>query len=833
MPLKRTYDPKLPYVTATYLRMSDPSQNSRSPDQQRAEIVRTVEALKYPWSIAADFRDDGITGRIMKKRPAFMRMLAEIESGRLKIDLILVDTMERFGRFEALPIIQRQLRVRHGVLIVTADKQFADPTTPGGELVNIFENFRATDANRIKAHDVLRGKRDAILQGHWPGGPVALGLMLESVIDRSRGRQEVSHRILVPNCESDWIIGYLFELAERTAWGTVRLSRDLNDHPDIPGKFKPFLPSTVGFYLDNPIYYGELLWAKHTTDIVDDNRVIERNAPEDVLRVPNFCPAIVPKDRWDAVQAMRQVRRDRCRPKRIDSDKLIAPMTLGLALKYPLSGLVFCGECGLRMTASCCTYESADGTTRRYVHYICNGKTAGTCMNSTRIPEEWLRRTVINRIRDLLFPHGLIAASYRQSLQLHVSDKEATMIDSSSREPDWLIALTRQVQTALEQTITGKQDNRPALESELSAIRDRKQGWSLSLGNPTLPTSLRTTIESDWAAADDRERSILECMAQFERENVDVETLLQPAQVLERLDHLAEILGREDPTRANIELSTIIDRIDCFSDGTVRLRLCKLGMFPEARELLADEQLAPAQQQGGPRTRSPLRVPNVIDDSIRAAADFAADTTRFGSLSDEWFWVYDFTVPDRPKSWAETNAESVFRRRQDSRLSLEKLAVEFRVTKPTIKAAIKAYEDTHPGVKDAVKLLRGSKRGPRIDVAAFADEAADLLIKGWSRVALAKKFKCSTPVITKALKLAFARRGEPIPTRESIRRANAKRARELFGTHPSLSWVASQMEVSTASAREYLRASCNAEGTEMPDLRRAESRSRRPTPLLD
>ena len=87
--------------------------------------------------------------------------------------------------------------------------------------------------------------------------------------------------------------------------------------------------------------------------IVNDTRVIEANAPEDVLHVSGFCEPLVTRDRWNNVQLVRQVRRERwlASQKSKHSNKLFEPLAPGMTLNNLLSDLVFC-ECKRRMTAS-------------------------------------------------------------------------------------------------------------------------------------------------------------------------------------------------------------------------------------------------------------------------------------------------------------------------------------------------------------------------------------------------------------------------------------------------------------------------------------------------
>ena len=183
--LERKYDPTSPYRYVTYGRMSDPKQNKRSPDQQFNTISETLARCGYPWVCVGSYRDDGISGRYLRKRPGLQRLLRDVEAGLLQVDLIAVDTLERLGRVDEIAELRRKLFVEHGVLVVAADNHFADPTGVVGKAVGLVENIRSTEDGRIKAHNVVRGKKDAARLKRWPGGPPPFGLRLQPVVDES------------------------------------------------------------------------------------------------------------------------------------------------------------------------------------------------------------------------------------------------------------------------------------------------------------------------------------------------------------------------------------------------------------------------------------------------------------------------------------------------------------------------------------------------------------------------------------------------------------------------------------------------------------------------
>ena len=68
--------------------------------------------------------------------------------------------------------------------------------------------------------------------------------------------------------------------------------------------------------------------------------------------------------------------------------------------------------------------------------------------------------------------------------------------------------------------------------------------------------------------------------------------------------------------------------------------------------------------------------------------EFALDPERFSGLPPQFFWVDTFDVPKRI-TWPEEHGDEVYRRKKESRLSNAKLALEFGVSLPTLRKALK------------------------------------------------------------------------------------------------------------------------------------------------
>ena len=334
--LRHVFDPHKPYDFVRYGRMSTDKQNPRSPDQQFDSIDQVRRRQGTPWVHLCDYRDNARSGRYMKRRPGFQAMLRDIRTGTIKPALILVDTLERLGRNDEIPALRQELHLKYRVLVLTADSGFADPLSVPGRALGFVESIRAVEDGRVKAHNVLRGKKDLILHKKgWPGGRVPLGYRLHSIMKTAAsGSTEVDYNQLVRAADSDWIVARIFAKALAEGWGQTRLARYFNADPTIPDQFKPFSPWTVGYMLDNPLYKGELLWNENATGIVNDTRVLQANPEEEWVRVPDFCEPIVAVAEWDSVQAQREKWRQQItghRQRSADDDKQITPVAPGLA----------------------------------------------------------------------------------------------------------------------------------------------------------------------------------------------------------------------------------------------------------------------------------------------------------------------------------------------------------------------------------------------------------------------------------------------------------------------------------------------------------------------
>lgn len=489
------FNPNLPLPYVRYGRMSGDEQNPRSPDQQFDDIDRTKKKQgRDNWVHVMDFRDDAISGRYKRKRPAFAQMLDMIRCGRLKVDAILVDTIERFARLRDLPAIRDELRRKNGVVVLTSDTSFADPTSMVGQVYTAMESIRASSAGAQKAHDVLRGKIDVVMMKRWPGGSPPCGYRLaartETITRRNGKTLENLFHVLEPDPATMEIAQQVYRIAHERGWGRTRITKLLNADPEFVNRYGQVGGSFVGWVMTSTIYKGVFRFNYLATDIDEDCHVVRKKDPDEVIYVEGFCEPIVDPVIVDKVHAdvrRRSERQQQLRKAKKNNDgKQIQPLSSGLILVYPLAGLVRCGrpDCGVAMLPTKSGAKSKDAAS--YYYYRCPCAGDGRCSNKLYLRGPWLWEVVIARLRERLFP----------------------LPDETGTCPAWLSELIAAVRPDLLRRLEADQDRRPILKKEFHDIDSKRAGWNESLSKPDLPSPVRTQIEKQYGAALQRQEEI-------------------------------------------------------------------------------------------------------------------------------------------------------------------------------------------------------------------------------------------------------------------------------------------------------------------------------------
>ena len=334
-------------ITALYERLSrddDQIGDSNSIVNQKKYLESYAEQRGY--TNLRHYTDDGWSGGNFE-RPAWKQLVTDIEAG--KVAHVLVKDMSRIGRDYLQTGFYTEVMFRqhsvHFIAIansVDSDDQNSNEFAP---FLNIMNEWYLRDLSR-KQKTAIRVKGES-------GKPTT-----NSAIYGYKKDPEDKYHWLVDE-EAAAVVRRIFRLTIEGK-GPYDIARILfDDQVETPAvhaarrgigiwKSKEEFPNPynwsgyiVGHILAKPEYMGHTVnFRSHKQSYKDKNPV--KNPKEDWLVFENTHEAIVDQETWELAQQLRKT------PRRHD--------TLGEA--NPLTGLLFCADCGAKMT----NHRSKGGT---------------------------------------------------------------------------------------------------------------------------------------------------------------------------------------------------------------------------------------------------------------------------------------------------------------------------------------------------------------------------------------------------------------------------------------------------------------------------------------
>lgn len=241
------------------------------------------------WAIVDRYYDEGITGTAAKKRPAFMRMLADARQG--KFDLIVTREVCRFARntVDTLTVTRELSKLGIEVYFIQDNIWTMDGD---GELRLTIMATLAQEESRKISERVRAGQKISREKGVLYGTGNILGY------DRVEGTYQI-------NPEQAYTVRKIFELYDQ-GWGYKRICAELvrlgckNAHGNVEWKV-----DRIGRILRNATYKGYIGYNKsHSDGYLTQKRVNHRDE-EFTYCKGNFEP-IVSEKLWDRCAALRE-----------------------------------------------------------------------------------------------------------------------------------------------------------------------------------------------------------------------------------------------------------------------------------------------------------------------------------------------------------------------------------------------------------------------------------------------------------------------------------------------------------------------------------------------
>lgn len=342
--------------------------NLSIPDQER--YMRKYAENKS-WHLVKVYKEEGRSAKTING-PVFKEMIAELLSGKLKIQKLLVYHTARFSRRMRDFDEYESLLYENGIEVIFTTQQFSKDI--GGFIGKAGSTLFDEVHSRKTAEDTSRTMTELALGGFYVGGVLPLGYKAVP-LDSNPLR-----KIIVINEEERPLVRRIFDMAlYGTSYsgpmGMKAIAMKLNEEGCWPGRVKRWNKTHIHRLLTNPIYKGTKLYNENARD----EQWLSR--PAELITIP--VPAIVTPEEFDALTEQLQ-RKD---PRRGTSKAFSSPLLL--------SGIAFCA-CGAHMTLS--TGRNRFGQTYRYYHCGREDRSGKIDCDGPRVPESTLDEMVIDSV---------------------------------------------------------------------------------------------------------------------------------------------------------------------------------------------------------------------------------------------------------------------------------------------------------------------------------------------------------------------------------------------------------------------------------------------------
>ncbi len=303
-------------IGAAYIRVSDERQDEYSPDSQ-LKLIRE-HAAKDGYMIPEEyvFYDDGISGKSVKKRDDFNRMIALAKEKDHPFDRIYVWKFSRFARNQEESLVYKNLLIRKGVSVVSVSQPI--PEGPFGSLIERIIEWMDEFYLINLGEEVRRGMTEKASRGEPTCAPPYGYIMREGMYyPDENGKADVVKEIFTLYDGGVKVREIVVQLGQRG----VRTNN---------GR----MPSIrwVEYILRNPCYIGKIRWS------LDGERAVSKYdfKNEKIMLVDGHHEALISMDLWNRVQA------------RLDAQKIAYPKHARTSqpINHMLKGLVRCSSCG-------------------------------------------------------------------------------------------------------------------------------------------------------------------------------------------------------------------------------------------------------------------------------------------------------------------------------------------------------------------------------------------------------------------------------------------------------------------------------------------------------
>lgn len=306
-----------------YARVSTDSPEQEGSLENQEQHYREMITANPMYEFAGIYSDQGISG-YKEARPGFQRMMEDARAG--KIDLIITKSISRFAR-NTVTVLKSARELKGMGVGIFFELQNINTLSGEGELMlTILSAFAQAESEGASENAKLTN-----LRKFKQGIPAVR-------VGKCYGFSQDANGEIVLDAGQAFVVRKMYGLAADGVW-VGRITEYLNKRGYRTASGNCWLVSDVSRILHSEIYKGAVMMQK---TYLDADRVRHKNTGQrDRWYVADHHPAIVSGELWDKVQEMLAARNEQRKKKKPERKRNGDSHNT-----YPLSGKLFCPECG-------------------------------------------------------------------------------------------------------------------------------------------------------------------------------------------------------------------------------------------------------------------------------------------------------------------------------------------------------------------------------------------------------------------------------------------------------------------------------------------------------
>ena len=302
--------------------------------------------------VVGEYSDEGFSGKNIKGRLEFQRMLNDIKENKDDISYVLVFKLSRFGRNAADVLSSLQLMQDCGVDLICVEDGIDSSKEAGKLMISVLSAVAEIERENINVQ-TMAGRNQKAREGKWNGGFAPYGYRLDN------GE-------LIVNEEEAEVVKIIFDKFVHTTMGIGAVATYLNQHGYRKelrknNKMDMFSVSFIKGVLDNPVYNGKIAYGRRKNEKINGTRneyhIVKQ---KDYMLVDGIHQKIIEDDIWELARQKRK------------KTGVANIKTHSLEHEHILSSILKCPVCGSPMYGNVNRKRNKNGEYYRdYFYYAC------------------------------------------------------------------------------------------------------------------------------------------------------------------------------------------------------------------------------------------------------------------------------------------------------------------------------------------------------------------------------------------------------------------------------------------------------------------------------